>query len=94
MNRGPIMIWRSEQDVVDDAVFAFVQWREERARVWDAYAQWTGRHGQDIACVYAAYRAALDGEEAAANAYAKVMDRLRELLATGQDYPPNEGSER
>jgi hypothetical protein len=75
--------------MVDDAVFAYVQWREECAGVWDAHARWTGAADEDIAPAYTAYRAALEREEAAAHAYAGLIDRVRELPGIGSESPPS-----
>ena len=69
------------EQAVDDAVLAYVQWREECASVWNAYDQWTSATAGDKVPGHAAYCAALDREEAAANAYAKVVDRVGEFLS-------------
>ena len=59
--------------VLDDAVLAFVQWRQECAAVWDAYGRWASAPDADHGCAHAAYGAALDREEAAANTYAALI---------------------
>lgn len=76
-----------ERRLVDKAVLAYVEWREECTAVWDAYARWTCAPARERAHVDAAYRAALDREEAAANVYAKLMARVGDLLETGLDDP-------
>jgi hypothetical protein len=85
MNPTPFFL--SQRPMVDDAVSAYVDWREECAGVWDAYARWASAAAGEFAGAYRAYRAALDREEAAANAYAAQMDRVAELLPTGSSYP-------
>jgi hypothetical protein len=67
--------------VVNDAVLAYVDWREASAAVWDAYWRWESAAGSDHVCAHAAYLAAVDQEEAAANAYAELIGRAAVLLA-------------
>jgi len=54
---------------VDDAVVAHAEWRHASVAVRDAYGQWESAARADYACAHAAYLAAVDQEEAAANAY-------------------------
>ena len=72
-----------QEQLVDEAVLAHVQWREESATVWAAYGQWTSAAAEDARSAYAGYRAALDREEAAAQVYASRLERVSELLRTG-----------
>ncbi|HUA45614.1 MAG TPA: hypothetical protein VMA77_10325 [Solirubrobacteraceae bacterium] len=65
-----------QADVVDDAVDAYVRWREECAGAGEAYHQWSGAEKADRQLAYCAYTAALDREEAAASVYAEAMRRL------------------
>jgi hypothetical protein len=67
--------------VVDDAVLAYAEWRQASAAVWDAYGRWEGTAGSDRVCAHAAYLAAIDQEQAAANAYADLIGRVTVLLA-------------
>jgi len=66
----------SGRRLVDEAVDAYVDWREERASVWDAYARWTSAPVADCRLAFSAYRAALDREERAAHVYAELMRRV------------------
>ena len=66
---------------VDDAVLAYAEWRHASAAVRDAYGQWERAARADYACAHAAYLAAVDQEEAAANAYADLIGRVTVLLA-------------
>ena len=75
-----------EQELVDEAVLAYVQWREESWNVWGAYRRWASAAVEDARGAHAAYRAALDREEAAAERYASLVERVSELLKTGFDY--------
>jgi hypothetical protein len=74
-----------QQQLVDEAVLAYAQWREESATVWAAYSRWTSASAEDAGRAHAAYRAALDREEAAAKVYASSIGRVSELLRTGSD---------
>ena len=65
---------------VDDAVLAYAEWRHASAAVRDAYGQWGSAAREDYACAHAAYLAAVDQEEAAANVYADVIGRVSVLL--------------
>jgi len=68
------------QKMIDDAISAYVEWREECLAVWEAYDRSSGAGYKDALRAHAAYRAALDREEAAANTYAEVIGRTAELL--------------
>jgi hypothetical protein len=65
-----------QADVVDDAVDAYVRWREECAGAGEAYHRWSGAEKADRTLGYCAYTGALDREEAAASVYAEAMRRL------------------
>jgi hypothetical protein len=49
--------------LVDEAVDAYVDWREECATVWEAYERWVRADAADAQSALAAYWAALDREE-------------------------------
>jgi hypothetical protein len=66
---------------VDDAVVAYAGWRHASAAVRDAYRQWESAARADYACAHAAYLAAIDQEQAAANPYADLIGRVTVLLA-------------
>jgi hypothetical protein len=80
MSASPTMPPLHHRQAVDDALDAYLQWREECAAVWDAYGWWAGATPEDKAPAHAAYQAALDREEAAANIYATRVDRASQLL--------------
>jgi hypothetical protein len=73
-----------DKRLVDEAVDAYVDWREERASVWDAYARWETAQVADSTLAFSAYRAALDREERAAHAYAELMTRVSVAVPTFQ----------
>ena len=66
---------------VDDAVVAYAGWRHASAAVRDAYRRWESAARADYACAHAAYLAAIDQEQAAANSYADLIGRVTVLLA-------------
>ena len=58
---------------VDEAIVAYVDWREEAAHVWEAYARWESAEDGDASSAFTAYRAALDREEHGSRVYAALM---------------------
>jgi hypothetical protein len=69
------------RQMVDDALHSYLEWRQQCAAVWDAYGRWASAASEDKLPAYAAYQAALDREEAAANVYATLIGRMSDLLA-------------
>lgn len=65
-----------EKQLVDEAIDAYVDWREECVGVWDAYERWARAPKIDAAGAFSAYRAALDREECASHAYADLLARI------------------
>ena len=61
---------------VDEAIDAWVDWQEERAHVWDAYARWESAENGDASLAFSAYRAALDREERASRVYAALVAQI------------------
>jgi hypothetical protein len=68
--------------MVDEAMEAYVEWREECIRVWDADLRWLSAERADGALAFRAYVAALDREERAAEVYADLITDLDQLVAT------------
>jgi hypothetical protein len=68
-----VMEAQVDKQLVDEAMDAYVDWREECAEVWDAYERWARAPKIDAAGAFAAYRAALDREESASHAYADLL---------------------
>jgi hypothetical protein len=71
--------------LVDEAIVAYVEWQEERAHVWDAYARWEAAENGDASTAFSAYGAALDREECAACVYAA---RVSHLTVAARDQEP------
>jgi hypothetical protein len=67
--------------MIDEAMDAYVEWREECIRVWDADRRWLSAERADAALAFRAYVAALDREERAAEVYADLMRDLDQLVA-------------
>lgn len=61
--------------VIDDAMDAYVEWREESAQVESAYRRWTTAEPSDAALAFAAYVAALDREDRASICFEQVVRR-------------------
>lgn len=74
---------RHEQ-VSDEALDAYVDWREECTEVWDAYERWRRASPADAPLAFSAYCAAIDREERASHVYAEVVTRT---VAPGQHCP-------
>ena len=73
-----------DKRLVDEAVDAYVDWREERASVWDAYARWASAPVADCRLAFSAYGAALDREERTAHVYAELMTRVSVAVSASQ----------
>ena len=69
-----------DKQLMDEAIQAYVDWREECIAVSDAYKRWACAAIDDAAGAFAAYSAALDREECASDAYAD----LTACIAAGQ----------
>jgi hypothetical protein len=65
-----------DKQLVDEAIEAYVDWREECEEVWGAYKRWASAPVGDAAAAFSAYRAALDREECASHAYADLLQRI------------------
>jgi hypothetical protein len=75
--------------LVDEAVDAYVEWREECATVGEAYERWGRAAAADAGSAFAAYRAAVDREERAAEVYAERMGRLDTACPLRSPAAPN-----
>jgi hypothetical protein len=62
--------------LADEALGAYVDWREESVAVWGAYQRWANAPTADTPSAFAAYRAALDLEECASETYADLIGRI------------------
>jgi hypothetical protein len=73
---------QADQWQVDEAIDAYVDWREECLSVSEAYERWERAPVGEAAFAFVAYRAALDREEHASQTYA---DRLTRMACAGLD---------
>ena len=64
------------RSAIDELLEGYVSWRETCGMVWRAYERWIGSDRRERALAYAAYLAALDGEERAARTYAHHTARV------------------
>jgi hypothetical protein len=69
--------------LVDEFIESYVSWREAADAAKDAYEHWTGVERENSALAFAAYRAALDGEEAAARAHRECVERIGSRARSG-----------
>ena len=71
---------RRKNALIDEAIDRYVEWREECAAVYDAYANWTNAPMEETDLPFAAYSAALDREQSAATVYGRAVERLERSL--------------
>lgn len=65
--------------VIDAVLASYVCWREECQAVLLAYERWIASDRGERGLAYAAYVAALDGEEHAARTYAHRVERVSRI---------------
>jgi hypothetical protein len=66
--------------VIDDPMEMYVEWREACVALREAYEKWSSVRVAEREPAFAAYRAALDGEEHASAVYEnRVNQAVREL---------------
>jgi hypothetical protein len=76
----PLGTARRRKRLIDEAIRAYVGWREECVAVWDTYRRWVSAEAGDAALAFAAYMAALDREERASGTYAQLSRRVGDVL--------------
>ena len=78
--------------LVDAAVGSYVEWREESATVRRAYRRWSGAPRGERDLALAAYIAALDREERAADVHALLLATVAEMFGRhGADRDRSQG---
>jgi len=85
---GPPSLLRTA--LVDAAVGSYVEWREESAAVRLAYRRWTGAPRGERDLALAAYLAALDREERAADVHAHLLATVADMF--GRRDPDRDGA--
>jgi hypothetical protein len=76
------------RELADEMVDAYVDWREEGAAVWHAYERWTCAPPAEALFAFAAYEAALDREERAADVYAGLVMQVAAAAPLAIDLIP------
>jgi hypothetical protein len=76
------------RSVLDEALDAYVDWREECIAVSEAYAGWTAAAATDADLAFAVYVAALDREERASQVYGSTIRRVGDLFTTDGEAQP------
>jgi len=76
--------------LIDDLVDTYVDWREQSKRVWRAYHDWSTAVQPDAAVRFAAYVAELDREHLASDAYADAVSRAAECVHTSELPSPSQ----
>jgi hypothetical protein len=66
---------RARDNLIDDVMDAYVDWRQESAEAEFAYRRWATAPSADPARAFAVYAAALDREELASISYAQLIRR-------------------
>jgi|GEM_PF-1608689 len=77
----PITMRPQRRRLANEAVDAYAGWRDQCRAVELAYSHWASVRGDDATAWYTAYSAALDGEERAAERYARLIRRLGSRVA-------------
>jgi hypothetical protein len=77
----PIESWLQNGRRVNQAMDAYAGWRDQCSAAERAYRCWVAARGADADAWYAAYCAALDREERAAERYAETLRRVGSLAA-------------
>jgi len=73
------------EQLVDEAFARYIDWLAASEAVNAAYGVWSRGARTDGALRFAAYAAALDREERAANVYRSVIDQVPRLLGSGEE---------
>src|SRR4051812_15755980 len=71
--------WSAREALVNDAMAAYVTWREASLLVREAYGRWHAAGRDERRFAFAGYRRALEGEEYVAARYARVLASADEL---------------
>jgi hypothetical protein len=76
---------RTGARLVDRTISAYVDWQEACRLVHDAYRSWASATGPRARVAFWRYTVALDAEEWAAEAYARLVRRLEHPATTNSD---------
>ena len=70
--------------LVDDALDCYIDWREHCGAAVAAYERWTSAPSTQRPLAFAAYQAVLDQEEHAARHYASAIEAVELMLNPGR----------
>jgi hypothetical protein len=73
--------------LIDAVLDGYVAWREESATVETTYRHWQGASRDERALAFAAYSAALDREEQAAEEYRRLIARAEGNISVRRAAP-------
>ena len=76
-----------DNELVGEAVDAYLDWRDECEAVWAASDLWACAAATDARTAASAYLTALDREEHAANVYAHAITRIAPASDDGGEAP-------
>lgn len=76
---------RTETQLVDRMINAYIDWREACRLVHEAYRAWAIETGPRARVAFWRYMASLDAEERAADVYATLVRRVGRLAQSGRD---------
>ena len=79
---------RRRKRLLEEAILAYVGWREACIAVWDTYLRWASAEPSEAALTFAAYLAALDREERASGVYARMSQRVGDVLRAPREPAP------
>jgi hypothetical protein len=75
-----------DKRLVDEAMEAYVAWREACIWVSEAFLVWSRRCGFNADVAFGGYTAALDHEERTAACYARVLERVSDVVGRADAY--------
>jgi hypothetical protein len=75
-----------DKQLVDEAIEAYVAWREACIWLKDAYLVWSRQRGSNAGVMFGGYTAALDHEERTAACYARVLERVYDVVGRVDAY--------
>jgi hypothetical protein len=75
MTKHSIAMRLQRQRQLNDALDAYLEWRQQCNAVWNAYSDWAAGRESDAALRYSQYSAALDREERASELYVGLIER-------------------
>jgi hypothetical protein len=85
MTSNAILETSPRRRLVNAAMNAYLDWRDQCAAVSDAYRRWADAGGADVGSAWRAYEVALEREEHASALYDDVVRRIGGLALSESD---------